>query len=61
MSKAYTSNHQLVTALNHAHLNNGQVVIKLHGEFITGHIREISMQMREAHLTEFTITGVIDP
>lgn len=56
---AYTSNQSMIAAINHSNLSNGEVVIKLHGEIITGHIRSIQMEMREAHLTEFTITGLI--
>lgn len=49
----------MITAINHSNMKNGDVVIKLNGELITGQIKAIKMDMREACYTSFEIEGII--
>ena len=56
---AYTSNQALVNAMNHSQMKNGEVIIKLNDEIITGNISAIKMEMREACYTTFELEGVI--
>ena len=53
------NNKALIAAINHSNLKNGEVVIKLNDEFITGNIRSIQLEMRDGFITEFTITGLL--
>lgn len=56
-----TEHQKLIAAINYANLSNGEVIIKLHGEIIQGHIRNIELEMGAGKLTEFTIKGVLEP
>lgn len=56
---AYPSNKALINAINHANMSNGEVIIKLQGEVITGHIQNISMEMGANKVTTFRIDGVL--
>jgi len=55
----YHNNKALIAAVNHANLKNGEVIIKLNNEIITGDIKSIQLNMRDGFITEFTITGLI--
>jgi hypothetical protein len=59
MTKAYSSNQALISALNYSNLKNGEVIIKLNGEIVTGSLVAITMKMTEGHYTTFEIEGII--
>jgi hypothetical protein len=53
------SNHNLIAAIKHSNMNNGEVVIKLNDQYITGNITAIRMEMQELNYTTFEIDGII--
>lgn len=53
------NNKALLAAINYSQLKDGEVIIKLNGEVITGNLTSIQIEMREAHLTKFEIEGII--
>lgn len=55
----YSSNQALIAAINHSNMKDGEVIVKLNGEVITGNITSIKMEMRESHYTVFEIEGII--
>lgn len=50
----------LISSINYAHLTNGEVIIKLHGEIIKGHILNIELDMGAGKITEFRIQGILE-
>ena len=56
---AYTNNNNLIAAINHSNLNNGEVVIKLNGEIITGRIQNFGVNTSVGSHTTFEISGII--
>jgi hypothetical protein len=59
MADLNNNNHNLIAAIKHSSMSNGEVVIKLNDQYITGHITGIQMQMQEGHFTKFEIQGII--
>lgn len=49
----------MLAALRYPELRNGEVVIKLNDEYYLGSITELDISIREAHLTEFRICGLV--
>ena len=56
---AYSDNQAMINAIKHANMKNGEIIIKLNGELITGKITAIKMDMREACYTSFVVEGMI--
>lgn len=55
----YNSNHNLIAAIKHSEMRNGEVVIKLNDQYITGYVTAFRIEMKEAHITSFEIDGVV--
>lgn len=56
--RTYPTNQALVNAIKHAKMQNGEVVIKVNGELITGHIQTLQINM-DPHQNTFEIKGTI--
>lgn len=54
-----SSNHNLIAAIKHSSMSNGEVVIKLNDQYITGNITAIQVSMGAETLTTFTIEGIV--
>lgn len=59
MADLKDNNHNLIAAIKHSQMKNGEVVIKLNDQYITGWLHGIKMEMREANHTTFIIDGVV--
>jgi len=54
------SNHQaLINAVKYSHINNGEVIIKLNDQILTGNITDFELAMNHMSYTTFEIKGVI--
>jgi hypothetical protein len=60
MADLNNNNHNLIAAIKHSSMRNGEVVIKLNDQYITGHITGFQIEMRETNYTTFTIEGVVN-
>ena len=54
-----SENSCLIAAIKHSEMRNGEVVIKLNDQYITGYIQGIKMAMKESNYTTFEIEGII--
>ena len=59
MADLNNNNYNLIAAIKHSQLTNGEVTIKLNDQYITGWIHCINMEMSEGNYTTFTINGVV--
>jgi len=59
MADINNNNYNLIAAIKHSVMRNGEVAIKLNDQYITGWIHCINMEMSEGKHTSFTIKGVV--
>lgn len=55
----YENHHDLIAAIKHSDLKDGEVVIRLNGHTFRGNLTKITTEMSANSLTTFALEGII--